>query len=198
MLAGEVVAIKTPVPQQRRGSKALQALLSRYIAAHLGTPGPIPQRERSTQKPDQCRRARTAVSGCPQPAGQTSRPQEPARPRCSPGSSPTGATASRPGTLCRVRAAAPAEPAAGLGAVTATPASNEIANGVPMGWHFRAYVLVPTRPRHRPDRDGAFDSRSQPWVQELLAALGQTLAAHGGTAGILRDHAPASLNTWPA
>jgi hypothetical protein len=43
----------------------------------------------------------------------------------------------------------------------------------------------------------AFDSRSQPWVQELLATLGQTLAAHGGTAGILRDHAPAPLNTWP-
>jgi hypothetical protein len=32
-------------------------------------PGSIPQRERSTQKPDQCRRARTAGSGRPQPAG---------------------------------------------------------------------------------------------------------------------------------
>jgi hypothetical protein len=29
--------------------------------------GSIPQRERSTQKPDQCRRARTPGSGCPQP-----------------------------------------------------------------------------------------------------------------------------------
>jgi hypothetical protein len=30
-------------------------------------------------------------------------------------------------------------------------------------------------------------------VQELLAELGETLAAHGGSAGILRDQAPASL-----
>jgi hypothetical protein len=42
-----------------------------------------------------------------------------------------------------------------------------------------------------------FEGKPQPWVQELLAALGETLAAHGGTAGILRDHAPAPLNTWP-
>jgi len=42
----------------------------------------------------------------------------------------------------------------------------------------------------------AFDSRSQPWVQELLATLAEILAAHRGTAGILLDHAPASLN-WP-
>jgi hypothetical protein len=35
-------------------------------------PGSIPHREHSTQKPDQCRRARTAAQGCPQPAGQSS------------------------------------------------------------------------------------------------------------------------------
>jgi hypothetical protein len=52
--------------------KALQALLSRHFTAHLGMPGSIPQRQRSTQKPDQCRRARTAGPGCPQPAGQSS------------------------------------------------------------------------------------------------------------------------------
>jgi hypothetical protein len=40
--------------------------------APLGMPGSIPQRERSTQKPGQGRRARTAGSGCPQPAGQSS------------------------------------------------------------------------------------------------------------------------------
>jgi hypothetical protein len=65
-----------------------------------------------------------------------------------------------------------------------------------MGWHFRAmsgtdpFVIDQTV-------TVAFDNRSQRWVQELLAAVGQTLAAHGGTAGILRDHAPAPLNTWP-
>jgi hypothetical protein len=37
----------------------------------------------------------------------------------------------------------------------------------------------------------------QPWVQELLAALSDTLAAHGGTTGILRGQAPPPLNSWP-
>ena len=38
-----------------------------------------------------------------------------------------------------------------------------------------------------------FHGQPQPWVQPLLATLGETLAAHGGTAGILRDQAPAPL-----
>ena len=37
----------------------------------------------------------------------------------------------------------------------------------------------------------------QPWVRELLAGLGTTLAAHGGTTGILRDQAPPPLDGWP-
>ena len=37
----------------------------------------------------------------------------------------------------------------------------------------------------------------QPWVQELLAALSGTLAAHEGTAGILCDQAPPPLTDWP-
>ena len=40
----------------------------------------------------------------------------------------------------------------------------------------------------------AFDDPPQPWVQALLAELGETLAAHGGTAGILQDQAPAPLD----
>jgi len=36
-----------------------------------------------------------------------------------------------------------------------------------------------------------------PWVPELLTTLGETLAAHGGTTGILRDQAPPPLNDWP-
>ena len=64
-----------------------------------------------------------------------------------------------------------------------------------MGWHFRAmsgtdpFVIDQTV-------TVTFQGEPQPWVQELLAALGETLAAYGGTAGILRDHAPESLNTW--
>ena len=67
---------------------------------------------------------------------------------------------------------------------------------VPMGWHFRAmsgtdpFVIDQTV-------TVTFQGELQTRVQELLAALGETLAAYGGTAGILRDHAPAPLNTWP-
>ncbi len=43
-----------------------------HTAAHPGMPDSIAQREPSTQKLDQCRRARTAGSGCAQPAGQSS------------------------------------------------------------------------------------------------------------------------------
>ena len=42
-----------------------------------------------------------------------------------------------------------------------------------------------------------FTGQSKPWTQELLATLGQTLKAFGGTAGILRDQAPPPLNNWP-
>ena len=36
----------------------------------------------------------------------------------------------------------------------------------------------------------------EPWVPELLDALSETLAAHGGTIGILRDQAPPPLTDW--
>jgi hypothetical protein len=97
--------------------------------------------------------------------------------------------------LCRLQAAAPAEPLlvwCGNGHACKEP----MQEWVPMGWHFHAmsgadpFVIDQTV-------TVAFDGRSPPWVQELLAALGQTLAAHGGTAGILRGYAPEPLNTWP-
>jgi hypothetical protein len=98
------------------------------------------------------------------------------------------------GNLCQLRAAAPAEPLlvwCGNG-----HAGKEAADQwVPMGWHFRAmsstdpFVIDQTV-------TVAFDSRSQPWVHGLLAGLGETLAGYGGTAGILRDQAPAPLNGW--
>jgi hypothetical protein len=97
--------------------------------------------------------------------------------------------------LCRVRAAAPAEPLL-VWCGNGHACKEATSEWVPMGWHFRAmsgtdpFVIDQTV-------TVAFDSQSQLWVQELLATLGQTLAAHGGTAGILRDHAPASLNSWP-
>jgi hypothetical protein len=42
-----------------------------------------------------------------------------------------------------------------------------------------------------------FTGRPEPWVQELLSSLRETLDALGGTAGILRDQAPPPLNSWP-
>jgi len=97
--------------------------------------------------------------------------------------------------LCRLRAAAPAEPLL-VWCGNGHACKQRDSEWVPMGWHFRAmsgtdpFVIDQTV-------TVAFDGRSQPWVQQLLATLGRALAAHGGTAGILRDHAPTPLNTWP-
>ncbi len=97
--------------------------------------------------------------------------------------------------LCQLRAAAPAEPLlvwCGNGHLH----KEAMGDWVPMGWHFRAlsgtdpFVIDQTV-------TVTFRGEPRPWVPDLLAALGQTLAAHGGTAGILRDHAPAPLNTRP-
>jgi hypothetical protein len=94
--------------------------------------------------------------------------------------------------LSRLVQAAPAEPLlvwCGNGHASKEAASE----WVPMGWHFRAmsgvnaFVIDQTV-------SITFEGRPQPWVQPLLATLAQTLAAHGGTAGILRDQAPAPLS----
>jgi hypothetical protein len=39
-------------------------------------------------------------------------------------------------------------------------------------------------------------SQSLGQAAQLLASLGETLAAYGGSAGVLGDHAPEPLNTW--
>ena len=64
-----------------------------------------------------------------------------------------------------------------------------------MGWHFRAmsgtdpFVIDQTVTVR-------FQGQPQQWVQALLVELSETLAAHGGTIGILRDQAPAPLDGW--
>ena len=50
---GKAAAIKTTPSAATQGLKALQALLSLRIASHLEMRGIVPQRKRSTQKPDQ-------------------------------------------------------------------------------------------------------------------------------------------------
>jgi hypothetical protein len=64
---------------------------------------------------------------------------------------------------------------------------------VPMGWHFRAMTGVDPFVIDQGVTVN-FGGEPQPWVEELLAALSETLAAHGGTAGILRDQAPVPLD----
>src|SRR5262249_35389931 len=94
--------------------------------------------------------------------------------------------------LCQLTVAAPAEPLL-VWCGTATPARAKSATGFPWGWHFRAmsgtdpFVIDQTV-------TVAFENRPQPWVQELLAGLGETLPAHGGSPGILRDQARAPLD----
>jgi len=41
-----------------------------------------------------------------------------------------------------------------------------------------------------------FGEEGQQWARDLLASLGDILAVHGGTAGILRDQAPPPLDGW--
>jgi hypothetical protein len=97
--------------------------------------------------------------------------------------------------LCRVVAAASDERL--LVWCGNSHASKEAATEwVPMGYHFAAmsgidaFVIDQTLSVEWPHNP-------RPGIHELLATLGQTLAAHGGTAGILRDQAPAPLGARP-
>jgi len=95
--------------------------------------------------------------------------------------------------LCQVVAAAPGDPL--LVWCGNSHASREGGSGwIPMGRHFAAtsgiqhFVI---------DQDVTVDFTGQgpdPWVRDLLAELGGTLAAHGGCAGILREQAPPPLD----
>jgi hypothetical protein len=94
--------------------------------------------------------------------------------------------------LCRLLEAAPAEPMlVWCGNSHATKWKDE--EWVPMGWHFREMSGVD---QFVIDQDVTvnFGEEPRPWVEELLASMADTLAAHGGTAGILRDQAPPPLN----
>jgi hypothetical protein len=66
---------------------------------------------------------------------------------------------------------------------------------VPMGHHFTALSGIDSFVIDQ-SVTVAWPGRSRPWAQDLLAAIGQTLASYGGTAGILREQAPAPLDGW--
>jgi hypothetical protein len=96
--------------------------------------------------------------------------------------------------LCRLAAAAPAEPLL-VWCGNSHASKAVVGDWTPMGWHFRAmsgtdpFVIDQTV-------TVSFQGQPQPWVQALLAELGETLAAHNGVTGILRDQAPAPLHGW--
>jgi hypothetical protein len=96
--------------------------------------------------------------------------------------------------LCQLVAADPAEPLlVWCGNSHAAKRAGGEGEWVPMGWHFRAmsgidqFVVSQTV-------TVAFRDRTSSWVPGLLAGLGDTLTACGGTAAILREQAPAPLN----
>jgi hypothetical protein len=96
--------------------------------------------------------------------------------------------------LCRLLDSAPGEPMlVWCGNSHASKVEHE--EWVPMGWHFRAMSGVDPFVIDQ-DVTVAFHGEPQPWVRELLASLSDVLAAHGGTAGILRDQAPPPLDGW--
>jgi hypothetical protein len=94
--------------------------------------------------------------------------------------------------LCRLTAADPAEPLL-VWCGNGHASKNQFGDWIPMGWHYR--TMSGTEP-FVIDKTAtvAFEGRPQPWVAELLAGLDETLAAYGGTAGILRDQAPPPLD----
>jgi hypothetical protein len=97
--------------------------------------------------------------------------------------------------LCRLVAAAPREPLL-VWCGNSHASKQAIGEWVPMGWHFSAesgtdaFVIDQTV-------SVDFGVGSPLCPPELLATLAVTLAAHGGTAGILRDQAPPPLNSVP-
>ena len=96
--------------------------------------------------------------------------------------------------LCRLLEAAPGEPMlVWCGNSHASKRKGE--EWVPMGWHFREMSGVDQFVIDQ-DVTVAFHGEPQRWVRELLASLDDILAAHGGTAGILRDQAPPPLDGW--
>ena len=95
--------------------------------------------------------------------------------------------------LCRLTAADPAEPLL-VWCGNGHASKNQISDWVPMGLHYR--TMSGTEP-FVIDQTVTVTFQGQPrqWVQALLAELDETLAAHDGTAGILREQAPAPLDS---
>jgi hypothetical protein len=96
--------------------------------------------------------------------------------------------------LCRLATAATAEPLL-VWCGNSHASKSIVGDWTSMGWHFRAMSGIDPFVIDQ-NVTVTFDGQPQQWVQPLLAELGETLAAHDGTAGILRDQAPAPLDSW--
>lgn len=98
--------------------------------------------------------------------------------------------------LCQLQAAAPGQP---LLVWCGNGHACRHADGewVPMGHHFAAMSGIQHFVIDQTVTVDFTGDGPQPWVRKLLAGLDATLAAHGGTAGILRGQAPPPLNDWP-
>jgi hypothetical protein len=98
--------------------------------------------------------------------------------------------------LCAVLAAAPDEP---LLVWSGNSHAAKAGNGdwVPMGYHFATtFGVDPFVVDQTVTVD--FPAADRSWAAELLVTLADTLALHGGTAGILTSQAPAPLSRWQA
>jgi len=98
--------------------------------------------------------------------------------------------------LCQLLAAAPEDPLL-VWCGNSHASKHTDGEWVPMGHHFAAMSGIE---HFVIDQTATIDFTSdgpKPWVRKLLAKLGETLAAFGGTAGILRDQAPSPLDCWP-
>ena len=70
-----------------------------------------------------------------------------------------------------------------------------IGSALDLGWTLWAYeVVIEVTPDT--DQEHLRGMEFTNWVRELLDSVAGTLAAHGGTAGILRDQAPPLLAGW--
>ena len=94
--------------------------------------------------------------------------------------------------LCQLLEAAPQEPML-VWCGNSHASKHTGSEWVPMGWHFREmssidpFVIDQTV-------TVAFHDVPRPWARDLLGSLADVLAAHGGTAAILREQAPPPLD----
>ncbi|HEX5297104.1 MAG TPA: hypothetical protein VFW50_08965 [Streptosporangiaceae bacterium] len=94
--------------------------------------------------------------------------------------------------LCRLLETAPGEPVL-VWCGNSHASKHTGSEWVPMSWHFREvssidpFVIDQTV-------TVAWDGEPWPWARDLLGSLADVLAAHGGTAAILREQAPPPLD----